>query len=181
MAASFVEFFRGGLDREEARVYATVIEAIRTKTRLFVGRFLIDLSTSHTLRSSWSHQNVRLRNYAGDDSVYVNSQPRLAEGRRVEIGIEEAESVLRSGEFDIVLLSQVLTAVDEGLLPLQDILSLMDVRSDDVTLILTGQTIPAEIARNPDLLSKSTKVVLTDDSNYTNYGLRQLRTAKETN
>jgi cob(I)alamin adenosyltransferase len=85
-----------------------------------------------------------LRQYG--HSCFVNAYPPLADAGRIEIGLDEAEAALQSDQYDIVLLSQILTAIDEHLLTGFDIARLIQVCPDRVTLILTGRNAPQELA-----------------------------------
>jgi cob(I)alamin adenosyltransferase len=143
MATGAVELVLGEAEQEETRVRAMVTQAIQTRASLFVGRFLTDLSVPDEVRSFWAKSRVVLRQYGC--SCHVNAPPPLADAGRAEIGLEEAEAALRSGKYDLVLLSQILTAVEEDLLTTADLLALIAKRPTRVTLILTGLHAPTDI------------------------------------
>lgn len=143
MARGTVELVLGNAEEEEARVRAMLNEAFQTGAALFFGRFLTDLLSPDEARPLEATSNVVLRQYGR--SCHVNAPPLLADARRAEIGWEEAEAALRGGRHDRVLLSQILTAVEQELLVASDLLALMDQRPEHVTLILTGASAPAEI------------------------------------
>jgi cob(I)alamin adenosyltransferase len=94
----------------------------------------------------------------------VNARPILADAGRAEIGLEEAETALRSGKFDLVLLSQILTAVDEGLLTEVDVLGLVSARPEHVGLILTGHTAPPDFCRRCAAASPSSSIDISSRS-----------------
>lgn len=129
---------------ENSRIEAIVTQASQADKTLFLGRFLTDLVLSVTMLSQWKKNGVVLRQYG--NSYYVNACPTLADVRRVELGVEESEIALRSGKYDVVLLSQILNAVDEHLLTSPDIQRLANACPKHVSLILTGDKAPSEIA-----------------------------------
>jgi ATP:corrinoid adenosyltransferase len=143
LATGAVELVLRDAAQEESYVRAMVKQAIQTRTSLFFGRFLNDLLSPDEARSLGAKSNIVLRQYGY--SCHVNAPPLLADAGRAEIGLEEAEAALRSGKYDLVLLSQILTAVEEDLLTASDLLALMDQRPEHVTLILTGPNAPAEL------------------------------------
>lgn len=143
MAKENLELILGSDEREEFRVHEIVAEAIETKTATFVGRFLRDMALTESVAAEWRDSHITLRQYG--HSCFVNAYPPLADAGRIEIGLDEAEAALRSGRYDIVLLSQILTAIDEHLLTSSDIARLIQVCPDRVTLILTGRNAPKEL------------------------------------
>lgn len=138
---------------ENSRIESIVNQASQAGKRVFFGRFLTDLVLSDTMLSQWKENGVVLRQYG--NSCYVNACPPLADVRRVELGVEESEAALRSGKYDIVLLSQILSAIDEPLLACPDIQLLVNACPKHVSLILTGDKAPSEIARNTNIAKRT--------------------------
>ncbi len=134
--------------QEMVHVHTIVTQASEGKESLFLGRFLSDLPSSNGFPDEWKAPDIVVRQYGC--SCRMNACPQLAEAGRIDLGMEEAETAIRSGRYRTVLLSQVLTAVEENLLTAQDILWLIDTRPEHVTLILTGETAPAAIAAQCD-------------------------------
>jgi len=54
-------------------------------------------------------------------------------------GLERAQEALRSGEYDMIILDEICVAVDYGLLPLDEVLRLIEQKPPHVELILTGR------------------------------------------
>ncbi|MDZ7619404.1 MAG: cob(I)yrinic acid a,c-diamide adenosyltransferase, partial [Patescibacteria group bacterium] len=79
-------------------------------------------------------------------SCHMNACPQLAEAGRIDLGMEEAETAVLSGRYQTVVLSQVLTALEEELLTAEDVVTLMDACPAHVALVLTGRTAPIIIA-----------------------------------
>jgi cob(I)alamin adenosyltransferase len=143
MVKENIELVLGTDEQEEARVHAIVTQAIQRKAAVFVGRFLRDMALTKSIVAEWRDSNIMLRQYG--HSCFVNAYPPLADAGRIEIGLDEAEVALHGGQYDIVLLSQILTAIDERLLTSSDIARLVQVCPDRVTLILTGRNAPEEL------------------------------------
>lgn len=77
------------------------------------------------------------------------------EVRRIaEEGMEAAEKEVRSGEWDMVILDEILQAVDLGLLDLGRVHRLMAEKPDSVELVLTGRNAPDILIESADLVSE---------------------------
>ena len=57
-------------------------------------------------------------------------------------------------EYDIVILDEINLAIDYGLIPLKDLLHLMDSKPETVELILTGRNVKREILERADLITE---------------------------
>lgn len=86
---------------------------------------------------------------------FVNPKhPRPEDLEQARLALEEGRRAMRSGEVDILILDEAITALSFGLLSLEDILKLLDERPPHVELVLTGRGAPAELCRRADLVTE---------------------------
>jgi len=69
-------------------------------------------------------------------------------------GLERARAALKSSDYDIVVLDEVNTAVDFGLLAEQEVLELIELKPASVELVLTGRGAPAGLLARADLVTR---------------------------
>ncbi len=69
-------------------------------------------------------------------------------------GFSIAWKAMESKEYDIVILDEINLAVDLGLIPLSDLLQLIDSKPETVTLILTGRNARPELLDKADLVTE---------------------------
>jgi cob(I)alamin adenosyltransferase len=69
-------------------------------------------------------------------------------------GFEMAKKAIHNNEYDIVILDEINLAIDYGLIPLEDLLQLMDSKPETVELILTGRNVKSEILKRADLITE---------------------------
>ncbi len=90
----------------------------------------------------------------GRDAFVSRSNPDpldLAEARR---GFALAAEALAGPTHDIVILDEINTAIDFGLVPLADLLHLIDSKPGTVELVLTGRNARPEILDKADLVTE---------------------------
>jgi len=78
--------------------------------------------------------------------------------RLARAGLETAREILSAGRHDLVILDEILCAVDYGLLRESELLDLIDRKPAQVELVLTGRNAPAEVIRRADLVSEIREV-----------------------
>jgi cob(I)alamin adenosyltransferase len=64
-----------------------------------------------------------------------------------------AKKAIQNKEYDIVILDEINLAIDYGLIPVKDLLQLMDSKPETVELILTGRNVKREILERADLVT----------------------------
>jgi cob(I)alamin adenosyltransferase len=74
------------------------------------------------------------------------------------VAADRAIALLRSGEYDIVILDEINVAVMTGLLPVQKVLEIMDAKPENVHLILTGRGAPPEVIDRADLVTEMREI-----------------------
>jgi len=69
-----------------------------------------------------------------------------------------AEKVLLGGEYDVVILDEILVAINMGVVSTERILSLISKKPEPTELILTGRGAPEEIIKQADLVTEMVAV-----------------------
>jgi cob(I)alamin adenosyltransferase len=68
-------------------------------------------------------------------------------------GFGMAIKAIQNKEYNIVILDEINLAVDYGLVPVTDILHLIDSKPEEIELILTGRNVKREILEKADLVT----------------------------
>ena len=67
---------------------------------------------------------------------------------------EFAQKAIASGKYDLVILDEIFVAHWRGLLSLQQILDLMQMKPVNVELVMTGRKAPQEVVKRADLVTE---------------------------
>ncbi len=90
--------------------------------------------------------------------IMGDKKERETHKNAARMGLLRASELLLSGKYRLVILDEILSAVDEGLLSEQQILDLMAKKPEDVTLIMTGHKNYPNIFAKTDLVTEMKKV-----------------------
>jgi cob(I)alamin adenosyltransferase len=69
-------------------------------------------------------------------------------------GWQVAQQIVREGDYDMVVLDELLGAIKAGLVPLDEVLALVRSKPPTLHLVLTGRNAPAELVEVADLVSE---------------------------
>lgn len=69
-------------------------------------------------------------------------------------GWQVAQRIVREGEYDLVVLDEILGAINAGLVPLDEVVDMVRTKPADLHLVLTGRNAPPELVEAADLVSE---------------------------
>lgn len=90
----------------------------------------------------------------GRDEFVSKKNPDKIDIDLAKKGFEHAKKIVKSGEYDVVILDEINVAVDFDLIPLEDILHLIEEKPEKVELILTGRYAHPDVVKLADLVSE---------------------------
>lgn len=95
---------------------------------------------------------IRLFRFQKSEKYYneLPEEEQLEEQMNMKNGINYARKVLQTGECNILILDEVLGLLNEQIVSEEEILHLMELKSDDMDLIMTGQIISDGILAHAD-------------------------------
>jgi len=95
---------------------------------------------------------------SGLSTFVTMGDPSAEDIALAKAGMERAREILQEGERDVVILDEIICTVDYGVIPLEEVLSLIDLKSPHVELILTGRRAPNAIIERADLVTEMREV-----------------------
>ena len=84
-------------------------------------------------------------------------QPDIEEKDAAMQALEHAKKIIKSNEYDLVILDEINCALDKGLIPLQDVIGLVK-NHGKVELVFTGRDAPKELMESADYVSVINRV-----------------------
>ncbi|AQS57829.1 cob(I)yrinic acid a,c-diamide adenosyltransferase [Desulforamulus ferrireducens] len=72
--------------------------------------------------------------------------------------LKQVATAMTSGDYQLLILDEVLYAINYGLIELNDVLSLLEQRPEHLHLVLTGRDAPPEIIERADLVTEMREV-----------------------
>ena len=99
-----------------------------------------------------ANPNFNIKQFGTKQLIKVPGDIDYEEGRK---GIEFAREILTSDEYDIVILDEIGVAVQMGIVDVEDVLKLIDIKPEKVELVITGgQKIHPKIKMRADLITE---------------------------
>lgn len=93
-----------------------------------------------------------------DDFVLKREPPPKEEIEKAKHALSTASEKMLSGNFDLIILDEVCVAIHFGLLKVEDVLPMLDLKPESVELILTGRYCPQPLIDRADLVTEMQEV-----------------------
>ena len=91
---------------------------------------------------------------SGRDEFVSKENPEQIDIDLAIKGFEHAKKIINEGKHDLVILDEINVAVDFNLIPLDDVLKLLEEKPEKVEIVLTGRYANPEMVRQADLVSE---------------------------
>lgn len=85
---------------------------------------------------------------------WVNTKDITADRKAAQEGLEQARTLLTSGDYDLVILDEINGAAAFGLIDVEQILDLIQLRPEKVELVLTGRNAADQVIEAADLVTE---------------------------
>jgi cob(I)alamin adenosyltransferase len=85
---------------------------------------------------------------------FIGGNPSSGDIEAAQKGIERVKDIISSGKYDVVVLDEANIAVKYTLFPEQDLLDIMDAKSKDLELVITGRGASPRIIEKADLVTE---------------------------
>jgi len=96
--------------------------------------------------------NFEIKQFGTEDLIMEPREIDFEEGRKA---LEFSEKIISSDEYDIVILDEIGVAVEYGIIQVEDVLKLIDMKPEKVELVITGgPRMHPKIKERADLLTE---------------------------
>jgi len=90
----------------------------------------------------------------GLDAFVKKGNPGQEDLRLAREGMDLARKIISEGNHDLVILDEINVAVDFGLVCQEDVIELLSLKPEHVTLVLTGRYAPEKLMEKADMVSE---------------------------
>ena len=148
----FVQVYTGDGKGKTTAALGLALRAAGAGLRVYFGQFIKNADYSEIKALARFADCITVRQFGRGCFLLTEPAPEdRAAARRALEGLSEA---LTSGDYDLVIADEANVAVTLGLIEANDLVSLIDLRPEQVELVLTGRGAPAAVLARADLVTE---------------------------
>ena len=154
--AGYIQVYTGNGKGKTTAALGLALRAAGHGLRTYVAQFLKSQPTGEIEAAKRLAPLVRIKQFGREGFVVVKDCLDDEDTSRARAGLEKALEAMLSGDYRIVILDEVNTAVHFKILPEQEVLDFLDKRPTGVEVVLTGRYAPDSFIARADLVTEMT-------------------------
>jgi cob(I)alamin adenosyltransferase len=152
-----VQVYTGNGKGKTSAAFGLALRAVGRGLRVFVIQFIKGGFDYGELYVVGKLPNVELKAF-GRGKFILEKPPGKEDMKLAEEALALAEKVVKSDEYDVVVLDEVNVALNLDLIRLDKVLELVKSKPEHVELVLTGRNAPVELIEAADLVTEMLEV-----------------------
>jgi cob(I)alamin adenosyltransferase len=154
----YVQVYTGNGKGKTTAALGLAFRAAGHGFRTYVAQFLKGQPSGETEAAKKLDPLIRIERFGREGFITVKDGPGDEDIARARDGLAAALEAMLSGEFRIVVLDEVNTAVHFGILTEKEVLEFLDRRPHDVEVVLTGRYAPDSFVARANLVTEMKEV-----------------------
>ena len=153
-----VQIYTGNGKGKTTAALGLALRAAGHDLRTYIGQFLKGHDYGELRSVAKLAPWITIAQFGRSGFVHVSDPPDARDVRKARVGLDECRDAMLSGKYHVVILDEICVALYFHLLPLEDVLSLLDGKPKDVELILTGRYAPEPLIERADLVTEMREI-----------------------
>ncbi|MCX7914107.1 MAG: cob(I)yrinic acid a,c-diamide adenosyltransferase [Thermodesulfovibrionales bacterium] len=152
----YIQVYTGDSKGKTTAALGLALRAAGAGHRTFIAQFIKKGKSSEHKALERFKDLIEVRQYG---TGFIRTEQQLIAASRAAVrGLEAVKEIFKTGNFDVVILDEINVALFKKLIPLEEVLSLIDMKPKHVELVLTGRYAPEEIIEKADLVTEMKEV-----------------------
>jgi cob(I)alamin adenosyltransferase len=163
----YIQVYTGNGKGKTTAALGLALRAAGHGMRTYFGQFLKGRPTGEIEASKRLSPLLRIEQFGRKGFIKVTEGPGEPDIARARRGLQKCLAAMLSGEFRIVVLDEVNTAVYFNLLSEEEVLDFLARKPAGVEVVLTGRYAPASVIERADLVTE-----MREEKHYSNRDVR---------
>ena len=151
----YIHIYTGNGKGKTTAALGLSLRAAAAGKKVFIGQFVKGMHYSE-LDLLPTIAKITLKQYGRGCFIYTD--PTEEDCAAARAGLSEMAQILKSGEYDLVVLDEVNIALYFGLFGLEDLKAALLQRAEQVEVVLTGRYAPQELIDMADLVTEMREI-----------------------
>ena len=153
-----VQVYTGNCKGKTTAAMGLAFRAMGSGFKTYIGQFMKGQEYGELHSAGMVKPYITIEQYGRKDLIHVTNPPLEEDVRMAQEGLSRARRAMLSGDYDIVVFDEILTARVFHLISTETILELLKERPDNVEVVLTGRYAPQEVIDAADLVTEMVEV-----------------------
>jgi cob(I)alamin adenosyltransferase len=154
----YVHIYTGNGKGKTTAALGLAFRAMGRGLKTYIGQFMKGQFCSELKSAEMSYPYITIEQYGRSGFHQDPEFPEEADLRMAQEGLARATAAMLSGEYQIIVLDEIVTCEPFGVISLEEILELIRIKPYGLELILTGRYALPELIEAADLVTEMREV-----------------------
>lgn len=152
----YIQVYTGNSKGKTTAALGLALRAAGAGHRVFIAQFIKRGKTSEHKALERFKDLIEIRQFG---TGFIRTENQLPPAIKAALkGLMAVEEVLKSSNYDMVILDEINVAIFKKLISLEDVLRLFDLKPANVELVLTGRYADEKIIERADLVTEMKEI-----------------------
>lgn len=154
----YIHIYTGNGKGKTTAALGLALRAAGAGLKTYIAQFMKEYPYSEINSLKLLSDFITVEQFCGDEFVYKKQLPDETEIRKAIDGLNKAKIMMLSGEYDLIILDEVLVSIYFKLLTVEQIKEFLEQKPERVELILTGRYCPEILYEKADLITEMKEI-----------------------
>lgn len=155
MDKGYIQVFCGNGDGKSSAAFGKgMLEAAKGKNVIII-KFMKNKDENEMEFFSKLEPEIKLFRFERSKTGFsdMTEAQKTEESMNIRNGLNYAKKVISTGECDMLILDEILGVLDENIISSEDVKNILESKSEDMSIIITGINLPKELKVYADIVS----------------------------
>jgi cob(I)alamin adenosyltransferase len=148
----YVQVYTGAGKGKTTAALGLALRAVGAGLRVYIAQFVKGMHYSELESLKLLSDSITVRQYGRD--CFIHNRPTEEDCSRARDALAEVKEVMRSAQYDLIILDEANIATSLELFPVEDLLDLIHGRPEHVELVITGRNADPRVLEAADLVTE---------------------------
>lgn len=156
MKKGLIQIYTGDGKGKTTAALGLALRAAGRGLKVFIGQFAKGMFYGELAALQRFAPHITLHQYGR--KCFIRDEPKEEDIRLAREGWKEIQGILKSCEYDLLILDEIGIALHYHLVSLEELKELLRMKPDSVELVLTGRKIPEALFEQADLVTEMREI-----------------------
>lgn len=158
LGKGYIQVYTGNCKGKTTAALGLAFRAMGCGLKTYIGQFMKGQQYSELEAARLVKPYITIEQYGKKGYIHIKDPPEPEDVRMAHEGLAKARKAMLSGDYDIVIFDEIITAHCFHLVSIDNMLDLIKNKPDNVEIVLTGRYAPQELIDAADLVTEMLEI-----------------------
>ncbi len=152
----YVQIYTGNGKGKTTAALGLALRAAGAGLNVYIGQFIKGMHYSELDSLQRYSDLIQIEQFGRD--CFIHNNPSEEDYQLAQNGFNQMKDIIDSGKYQLVILDEISIATIYKLIPVQEVLKLIENKPENVEIVLTGRSMDSRIMEAANLVTEMTEV-----------------------